>query len=108
MEIGLGPGHIVLDGDPAPHPPQKGHSLQFLAYVYCGQMVTHHSYWALVYKLDAQSTEGKITANNKNLIIPEKWNSSAVTYAQYAIARTSNGSTTVNANMATDSVQTFH
>ena len=25
MEVGFGPGHIVLDGDPAP-PPQKGHS----------------------------------------------------------------------------------
>ena len=25
MQVGLGPGHIVLDGDPAP-PPQKGHS----------------------------------------------------------------------------------
>jgi len=24
MEVGLGPGHIVLDGDPAPS--QKGHS----------------------------------------------------------------------------------
>jgi len=24
-EVGLGPGNIVLDGDPAP-PPQKGHS----------------------------------------------------------------------------------
>jgi len=23
-EIGLGPGNIVLDGDPAPPPPQKG------------------------------------------------------------------------------------
>ena len=23
MEVGLGPGHILLDGDPA-HPPQKG------------------------------------------------------------------------------------
>jgi len=27
MEVGLGPGHIVLDGDPAP-PPSKGHSPQ--------------------------------------------------------------------------------
>jgi len=26
MQVGLGPGHIVLDGDPAP-PPPKGHSL---------------------------------------------------------------------------------
>jgi len=28
MEVGLGPGHIVLDGDPA-HLPQKGHNPQF-------------------------------------------------------------------------------
>jgi len=27
MEVGLGPGHIVLDGDSAP--PKKGHSPQF-------------------------------------------------------------------------------
>ena len=27
-EVDLGPGHIVLDGDPAP--PQKGHSSPFL------------------------------------------------------------------------------
>ena len=38
MEVGLGPGHIVLDGDPAP-PPPKGHSLpQFSAHICCGQM----------------------------------------------------------------------
>ena len=24
MEVGLGPGHIVLDGEPALPPPQKG------------------------------------------------------------------------------------
>ena len=24
LQVGLGPGHIVLDGDPAPRPPQKG------------------------------------------------------------------------------------
>jgi len=36
VEAGLGPCHIVLDGDPAP-PPQKGHSPQFSAYVCCGQ-----------------------------------------------------------------------
>jgi len=40
MEVGLGPGHIVLDGDPAP--PQKGGTSplpQFSAHVYCGQTV---------------------------------------------------------------------
>ena len=29
MQVGLGPGHIVLDGDPAP---------QFSAHICCGQM----------------------------------------------------------------------
>ena len=37
MQVGLGPGHIVLDGDPAP-PPLKGHSPQFWAHICCGQM----------------------------------------------------------------------
>jgi len=36
MEVGHGPGDIVLDGDPAP--PKKGHSPQFSPHVYCGQM----------------------------------------------------------------------
>jgi len=36
MEVGLGPGHIVLDGDPAPLP-KRGHCRQFSANVYCGQ-----------------------------------------------------------------------
>jgi len=33
-QVGLGPGHIVSDGDPAP----KGHSPQFSAHICCGQM----------------------------------------------------------------------
>jgi len=37
-EVGLGPGDIVIDGEPAPHP-QKGHSTPpFSAHVCCGQM----------------------------------------------------------------------
>jgi len=38
MQIGLGPGHIALGGDPAP-PPPKRHSPQFSAHICCGQMV---------------------------------------------------------------------
>jgi len=40
MQVGLSPGHIVLDGDPAPQSPSlKGHSLpQFSSDVCCGQM----------------------------------------------------------------------
>jgi len=37
MEVGLGPDHIVLDGDSAPT--KKEHSPQFSAHVYCGQTV---------------------------------------------------------------------
>jgi len=36
-EVGLGPGHIVLD-DPVPPPQRKGAHPQFSAHVYCGQM----------------------------------------------------------------------
>ena len=36
MEVGLGPCHIVLDGDPPPLP-KRGHSPQFSAHVCCGQ-----------------------------------------------------------------------
>ena len=36
VEVGLGPGHIVLDGDPAPFP-KSGRSPQFSTHVYCGQ-----------------------------------------------------------------------
>jgi len=37
MQVGLGPGHIVLDDDPAP-PAPKGHSPAFSAHICCGQM----------------------------------------------------------------------
>ena len=36
IEVGLGPGDFVLDGDPAP-PQKKGQSPQFSAHVYCGE-----------------------------------------------------------------------
>jgi len=39
-EVGLGPDHIVLDGDPAT-PPQNWHSSQFSVHVYCSQTVAH-------------------------------------------------------------------
>ena len=36
-QVGLGPGHIVLDGDPAPLPKKGAEPPQFSAHVYCGQ-----------------------------------------------------------------------
>jgi len=37
MAVGLSPGHILLDGDPAVLPKKGGHSPQFSSHVYCGQ-----------------------------------------------------------------------
>jgi len=37
MQVGLRPGHIVLDGDPAPSLPKRGRSPQFSAHDYCGK-----------------------------------------------------------------------
>jgi len=37
MQVSFGPGHIVLDGNPAP-PPPKGHSPPFSAHICCDQM----------------------------------------------------------------------
>jgi len=43
MEVGLGPGDIVIDGDPAL--PLKGaQPPPLFAHVYCGQTVAHLSY----------------------------------------------------------------
>ena len=43
MEVGLGPGHIVLDGSQLPlH--HRGTVPQLSAHVYCGQTVAHLSY----------------------------------------------------------------
>ena len=38
MELGLGPGNFVLDGDPAPPPKKGGGAPKFSAHVLCGQM----------------------------------------------------------------------
>ena len=37
MEVGLGPVHIVLDGDTASPPPKRWQSPQFSAHLYCVQ-----------------------------------------------------------------------
>jgi len=37
MEVGLDPGHIVLDGDQAPLVKKGGRGPQFSAHFYCGQ-----------------------------------------------------------------------
>jgi len=43
-EVNLGPGHIMLDGDPATPAKEAQHPL-FSALVYCGQTEVHLSYY---------------------------------------------------------------
>jgi len=38
IQVGLGPGHYVLDGDPALPPPKGGGFPQFSAHICCSQM----------------------------------------------------------------------
>jgi len=48
-EVGLGPGHIVLDGDPVGTQRPTAAPPYVSAHVYCGQTVAHLSNcWALV------------------------------------------------------------
>jgi len=37
-EVGLGPGHTVLDGHPAPPPQERGTASEFSSHVYIVQM----------------------------------------------------------------------
>jgi len=37
VEVGLGPGHFVIDGDPAPLPKKGDRAPQFSVHLYCGQ-----------------------------------------------------------------------
>jgi len=49
MEVGLGPVHIVLDGDPAPSPWKWHSSPSLFGQCLLSQTVAHLSYcWALV------------------------------------------------------------
>jgi len=43
MEVGLGPGDFVLDGDPMETQPPHSSLSPLLAHAYCGQTVAHLS-----------------------------------------------------------------
>jgi len=72
MEVGLSPGHIVLDEDPAA-PPQRGTAPQFSSHVYCGQM-------AGLIKMPLGTKvgmgPGHIVLDGDPAPIPQKWGTS--------------------------------
>jgi len=86
VEVGLGPGDIVLDGDPAP-PTESGASARphFLADVCCHKMVTHLSNcWAIVIscgRLQEDPPAGVSGAPTDNNIM--LWNAVIFGYVQW-------------------------
>jgi len=63
------PGHIVLDGDPAP-PPPKGHSpLQFSTHVYCGQTA---GWMKLVFGMVVSLSSGDFVLDGDPVAPPQK------------------------------------
>jgi len=58
-----------------PAPPKKGHTPQFLAYVYCGQMVAHLSCcWALVLQASCPCCRPTNSVKvPKALVFPSQW-----------------------------------
>jgi len=66
-EVGLGPGHIVLDGDPTPLPQRGTAPAQFSAHVHCGHWP--HGWMDRCHLVRrsalAQATLGSITPKTK-------------------------------------------
>ena len=55
MEVGLGPGHIVLDGDPDPLP-KKGTEPQFLAHflLWSNGLMQQDAIWYYLFKFNSR------------------------------------------------------
>ena len=69
MELSLGPGDFVLDGDPAP-PPQKGaEHPKFSAHVYCGQTA---GWIKMVLGVEVGLSQGDTVLDGDQALSPEK------------------------------------
>ena len=73
VQVGHGPGQIVLDGDPAP-PPQKGQSPQFSAHICCGQMA---GWIKMALGMEAGLGPGHIVLDGDPAPLPQKGAESA-------------------------------
>ena len=68
MQVGLVPGHIVLDGNPAPLP--KGHSPQFSVHICCGQMA---GWIKMPLDTEVGLGPGHIVLGGVPAPLPQKW-----------------------------------
>jgi len=73
MEVGLGPGHNVLDGYSAT-PKRVTAAPHFSAHVYCGQTVAHLSNcWARLNRLDVLPVTQPTVAKETQSTNPNQW-----------------------------------
>jgi len=71
MEVGLGPGHIVIDGDPAPLP-KKGTEPPFSAHFYCRQTA---GWIKMVLSMEVGLSPGDFVLDGDPASPPLKWHS---------------------------------
>ena len=69
MEIGLGPGDFVLDGDPTPPPQKGGRAPKFSAHVYCDQTA---GWMKLVLGMEVGLSPGDFVLDEDQVPFPQK------------------------------------
>jgi len=70
MQVGLGPGHIVLDGDPLPLPKGGGRAPpQISAHVYCGQTA---GWMKLVLGMEVGLSTGNFVIDGDPALLPKR------------------------------------
>jgi len=87
LYVGLGPGHIVLDRDPA-HPPPKGHSPQFLAHFCCGQMA---AWLKMSLGMELGLSPGDFVLDGDRASPPQKGKRSPQIFSSFLVAKRLDG-----------------
>ena len=69
LEVGLGQGNFVLDGNSAPHSPKRGQSPQFSAHVHCGQTAGRIK---MAFGMEVGLSRGHIVLDGTQLPFPKR------------------------------------
>jgi len=80
-QVGLGPGHIVLDGDPAP----QGAQPQFSAHVRCGQTT---GWINMPLGMEVGLGAGDIVLDGDPAPLPQKGKKKVYLYSAFIVATT--------------------
>ena len=69
MELGLGPGDFVLDGDPVALSPKRGRTPKFSAHIYCDQTAV---WMKLVLDMVVGLSPGEFVLGGEPAHLPQK------------------------------------